>query len=236
MITNPADRGSGGAERRRYVRLPIHLDALVAIDRRPAVPCVVRDFCIAGIFVAISPQQLRLVRAKTSATLFFALVVDGVRSDYQLTLTIFRVVGSGFGCGFENADPQTIALLQSLAASTNPQTQPDSAELLSKTQSNFSDRFRALQEPLTDLTTAFARRTCNEFLRMVDERLFLAARDAGNNREQTRYLDGQSEIRGRRAKIVENVPKLLGKGISILNSPSSSAVIIAVTRRCRNYL
>jgi len=220
MNTNPTERGSGGgAERRRYVRLPIRLDALVAIDGRPAIPCTVRDFCVAGIFVAISPQQLRLVKANTSATLFFALVVDGVQSDYQLTLTIFRVVGSGFGCGFQDADPQTISLLQSFAASANPHAVLDTPEALSQTQSNFSDRFAALQKPLLDRVERFSKRTCEEFLSMVDEALFLAARDAKNNREETRFLDGQNEIRSRSNAIKENVPKLLSKGVSILNSP-----------------
>jgi len=217
-----AGGGGGGAERRRYVRLPIRLDALVAIDGRPAVPCTVRDFCVAGIFVAISPQQLRLVKQKTSATLFFSLVVDGVQSDYQLTLTIFRVVGSGFGCGFESADPQTIALLQSLAASSNQHMVPDTPEALSRTQSDFSRRFKEVKKPLAAVVDKFARTTTEEFLRLVDEALFLAARDAGNNAEETRYLDGQTEIRGRGNEVNELVPKLLDKGISILNTPLSA--------------
>ena len=219
MNTNAAVGGSGrGAERRRYVRVPIRLDALVAIDGRPPVPCSVRDFCVAGIFVALSPQQLRLTKPQMSATLYFSLVVDGVQNDYHLTLTIFRVVGSGFGCGFENADPQTIALLQSLAGSTSPSV-PDSPEALSKTQSDFSARFGEVKEPLVDLVSKFARRASDEFLRMVDEALFLAARDAGNNVDETRFLDGQNEIRGRRDEVKELVPKLLGQGVEILNTP-----------------
>lgn len=222
MSTNATQTGSG-AERRRYVRLPIRLDALVAIDGRPAVQCSVRDFCVAGLFVAISQQQLRLVKPQTSAILFFSLVVDGVQSDYQLNLQIFRVVGSGFGCGFEDADPQTIALLQALAASSNPQAVPDTPEGLSQTQGNFSDRFREAKVPLIELAQKFGRRTVEEFLRLVDEALFLAARDAGNNLDETRFLDGQNEIRGRRDDIGELVPKLLGKGVSILNSPLSTS-------------
>jgi diguanylate cyclase (GGDEF)-like protein len=218
-MSNNATGTDGGAERRRYVRLPMRLDALVAIDGRPAVQCTVRDFCVAGLFVAISQQQLRLVKPQTSAVLFFSLVVDGVQSDYQLTLQIFRVVGSGFGCGFKDADPQTIALLQSLAASSNPKAAPDTPEGLSQTQGNFSEHFREAKEPLSELVQKFGRRTAEEFLRLVDEALFLAARDAGNNVEETRFLDGQNEIGGRRDDISEMVPNLLQKGVAILNSP-----------------
>lgn len=221
MSTNAIGTG-GGAERRRYVRLPIRLEALVAIDGRPAVQCTVRDFCVAGLFVAISQQQLRLVKPQTTAVLYFSLIVDGVQSDYQLTLRIFRVVGSGFGCGFENAEPQTIALLQSLAVSSNPQTVPDTPEGVTRTQGDFSDRFAEVKEPLIGLVQRFGDRTTNEFLTLADEALFLAARDAGSNLEETRFLDGQNEIRGRRDDIRETVPKLLQKGVEILNSPLST--------------
>tara|TARA_R110002096_G_scaffold3280_9_gene16304 strand:+ start:328 stop:4218 length:3891 start_codon:yes stop_codon:yes gene_type:complete len=221
MSTNAIGTGSG-AERRRYVRLPIRLEALVAIDGRPAIQCTVRDFCVAGLFVAISQQQLRLVKPQTSAILYFSLIVEGVQSDYQLTLKIFRVVGSGFGCGFENADPQTIALLQSLAASSNPDAIPDTAEGMSRTQGKFSERFNEAKEPLLELARKFGLRATDEFLRLVDEALFLAARDAGNNLDETRFLDGQNEIRGRRDDIRETVPNLLQKGVSILNSPLSA--------------
>ncbi len=67
-----------------------------------------------------------------------------------------------------------------------------------------------------------AEQACLDFLRLVDEALFLAARDASNNLEETRYLDGQNEIRRRGEQISEQIPELLRKGISILNSPLSN--------------
>jgi hypothetical protein len=220
MNSNSAKSGAGeGAERRRYVRLPIKLEALVAIDGRPSVACTVRDFCVAGIFVAVSPQQLRLVKPQTSATLYFALVADGAQRDYQLTLTIFRVIGGGFGCGFENADPQTIALLQSLADSLNPTSSPQSPETILQTQSKFSPSFVDVQPPLSAMVVEMAQRTCDEFLREVNDALFLNARDAGNNFDETRFLDGQNEIRNRAENLTENIPRLLIKGVAILNSP-----------------
>lgn len=158
MHSNAAT-GGGGAERRRYVRLPIKLDALVAIDGRPPIPCTVRDFCVAGIFIAVSPQQLRLVKPQTSATLYFALIVEGAQRDYQLSLTIFRVIGGGFGCGFEKVDPQTIALLQSLAQSLNPNSVPQSGEPLSQTQSRFSPRCVEVHKPLSTMVQETAERT-----------------------------------------------------------------------------
>ena len=134
-----------------------------------------RDFCVAGIFVAVSPQQLRLVKPQTSATLYFALIVEGVQRDYQLALTIFRVIGGGFGCGFENVDPQTITLLQSLAHTLNPNSIPQYGESLAQTQSRFSPRFVEVEKPLSAMVQETAERTCEEFLREVNDALFIGA-------------------------------------------------------------
>jgi GGDEF domain-containing protein len=222
MSINSNDGGIGsGAERRRYVRLPIKLDALVAIDRRPPIPCTVRDFCVAGIFVAISQQQLRLVRAQTNATLHFGLIVEGIQQNHQLSLTIFRIIGGGFGCGFENADPKVITLLQGLALSLNPQLAAQTPEDLAISQSRFSDKFRGVQKPLDELVKTAAEKMCADFLLAVDKALFIAARDAGNNVDEGRYLDGQHEIQGRAESISIAVPALLCKGVSIINSPLS---------------
>ncbi|MDA0823575.1 MAG: DUF1631 family protein [Proteobacteria bacterium] len=222
MSINANDGGIGsGAERRRYVRLPIKLDALVAIDRRPPIPCTVRDFCVAGIFVAISQQQLRLVRAQTNATLHFGLIVEGIQQNHRLSLTIFRIIGGGFGCGFENADPKVITLLQGLALSLNPQLAAQTPEDLALSQGRFSVKFRGVQKPLDELVKTAAEKMCTDFLLAVDKALFIAARDAGNNLDEGRYLDGQREIQGRAESISIAVPALLCKGVSIINSPLS---------------
>ncbi|MFT4560992.1 MAG: diguanylate cyclase (GGDEF)-like protein [Gammaproteobacteria bacterium] len=216
-----ANDGGSGAERRRYVRLPIKLDALVAIDGRPPIPCTVRDFCVAGIFVGISQQQLGLVRTQTNATLHFALTVEGIQQNHQLSLTIFRIIGSGFGCGFENADPSVINFLQGLALRLNPQLAAQTPEDVAASQSRFSTKFPGVQKPLDDIVKTAAEKMCADFLLGVDKALFLAARDAGNNIDEGRYLDGQNEIRGRAESISSAVPTLLRKGVSIINSPLS---------------
>ena len=100
-----------GAEWRCYILLPIKLDALVAIDEQSRNLRSVRDFCVAGMFVAISAQQLRSVKPQMSAILYFALVVHGKKQDHQLAFSIFRVIGGGFGCRLENVYTKTITLL-----------------------------------------------------------------------------------------------------------------------------
>ena len=159
-----AKSAKGGAERRCYILLLIKLDALVAIDGRSRILRSVRDFCVAGMFVAISAQQLRLVKPKMSAILYLALVVHGKKQDHQLAFSIFRVIGGGFGCRFENVDTKTISLLQSLANSLNPKQDDQASELLSETQSKFSPWLLEVKRPLAGLAEEVGCRICEDFL------------------------------------------------------------------------
>ena len=142
-----------------------------------------------------------------------------MQHDYQLTLSIVRIGDGAFGCGFENADPQTLALLQDFATRLNPQVGAEEAA----NESGFSPQFGAVRQSLEKIVADAADKMCVEFLRMVDEVLFLAARDAGNNVDETRYLEGRDEVRGRAEAISKNVPSLLNKGISTIKSPLTLA-------------
>ncbi len=64
---------------------------------------------------------------------------------------------------------------------------------------------------------------CKKFLERVDDDLFLSARDAGNNVDETRYLDGQRELRGRHDLVLEKVPEKIALGVSILVTRAPNA-------------
>ena len=207
-----------GADRRRYVRMPIRLEALISLQGRQPKSCVARDFCVAGIFVALGPEHLNSVTPQTPATLYFSLVVDGQRRDCQLDLVVYRIVGNGLGCGFKSPDSDVIALLESLAKASGADI-PDTTDELRKTQSGFIRKFAEIKDPLADLCDEKISLLVQEFIRAADEGLFIAARDAGNNADETRFLDGQTEMRKRKVEFEQTVPELVRKGVGILNSP-----------------
>jgi len=76
-----------------------------------------------------------------------------------------------------------------------------------------------VQEPLQALIADSVSNLCKKFLERVDDDLFLSARDAGNNVDETRYLDGQRELRGRHDLVLEKVPEKIALGVSILGNP-----------------
>ncbi len=215
-----AGHGHGsGAEQRRYARVPINLEGLIGIAGRAPVACTVRDFCVGGMFISAEPATYTRLPANAPAVLFFALFVDGVKQDFQIQLEISRVVAKGIGVSFVNPDAKAVELLGHLAAASAPSPPPENSAALGRTQQGFAPEFAALAAPLAALCADHVGRLCDRFLERVDEVLFLAARDAGNNVDQNRFLDAQREIRSRQKRIREAVPKRVETGVAILADP-----------------
>ena len=207
------------SEQRRYSRVPINLEGLIGIAGRAPVACTVRDFCVGGMFISADPQAYAALPAAAPAVLFFALFVDGVKQDFQIQLLIARTVAKGIGVSFVNPDAKAVELLGHLAAASAPPPAPANSAALGRTQEGFAPEFAALAEPLAKLCGEQVLRLCVRFVERVDEVLFMAARDAGNNVEQNRLLDGQREMRARRGRICEGVPRRVETGVSILADP-----------------
>ena len=214
------DRGqSGGAEQRRYVRVPIKLDGLLAIGGNQPVPCTVRDFCLGGMFISADPATYATVKPQTPAVLYFALIVEGKQHDYQIELVIARAVAKGLGVSFSNPAQSTLDLLGQLAAPEGMPSVPAGEDGLSQTQDGFAPEFATIQAPLKALVDEHTQRVCNAFLDQVDEQLFVSARDAGNNTDETRFLDGQREMRERQEVMRTKVPEQIKLGVSIIGNP-----------------
>lgn len=209
----------GGAEQRRFARQPINLDGWLSIAGRPPVQCTARDFCPGGMFVSADPEAYATVAPKAPATLYFALMVGGVKQDYQVKLEIARAVAKGLGVSFVDANPRTLDLLSQLASAAAPPTLATSASDLRDTQRGFAPEFAKVIGPLTTLVTERVKQLCDRFIERVDDVLFLAARDAGNNADQTRFLDGQREMRRRAPRIRDEVPPRIERGLSVLGNP-----------------
>ena len=209
----------GGSEQRRYSRVPINLEGLIGIAGRAPVACTVRDFCIGGMFISANPQAYAALRVNAPAVLFFALFVDGVKQDFQIHLLIARAVAKGIGVSFVNPDATAVELLGHLAAASAPTPAPENSAALGRTQQGFAPEFAALAAPLAILCGEQVLRICERFMERVDEVLFMSARDAGNNVEQNRMLDGQREMRARKARICAGVPRRVATGVSILADP-----------------
>lgn len=171
------------------------------------------------MFIALDPKDLKYVGPKAIGTLYYALMVDGVKQDFRVPLNICRVIGSGIGVAFKDPDERALSLLQALAGPAEPASDTPQTETMSDTQRRFAPEFGKVLPLLTQLGARYANQMVKEFLRLGDDAFFLAARDVGNNRDQTKILDGQAEFRRRTDRLKQEVPALLEQGIAILNDP-----------------
>lgn len=208
---------SGGAEQRRFVRVPINLDGLLVIGSGEAVPCTVRDYCVGGMFITADPAAYASVAPQTPAILYFALIVDGEKRDYQIELSIARAVAKGLGVSFVNPDDQTLGLLGQLAGAASTPTEQHAAGAAADAAPEFAE----LAADLCALVAEHFGNICETFIDRVDEKLFLAARDAGNNVDETRFLDGQREMRARQEDLRTRVPDIVVGGVRTLSNPFS---------------
>ena len=147
-----------GQDRRRYGRIPMNLDALISVGGRPPFACTVRDFCGAGMFIAVDARELRTVNPQDRATLYFAVVVGDERRELQLTLSVSRVIPSGLGVAFDDPDPATVELLQEIAGPP-----PLAPESLTETQRRFAPEFARVLPRMSSLVEKTAEQLAVEF-------------------------------------------------------------------------
>lgn len=211
-----SDAPQAGSERRRYARLPINLDAAIAVDGRERVRCAGKDFCVAGMFIRMDPSELEKIRPDERAVLYFTL--PNAPTELSLSLVVCRVIPAGVGVSFDNP-PQTIIRMLEKLAGADEETEEAS---LSETQRRFAPEFGRSLPGLLQKTEQFASALAKEFVRQVNDALFLATREATSNAEARAILDAQVKMKDSALLLQERVPELLGRGVAILSDPLGS--------------
>jgi len=210
----PSDAPQAGSERRRYARLPINLEAAIAVAGRERVSCAGKDFCVAGMFIRLDAAELAKISPEDRAVLYFSL--PNTLSELSLNLQVCRVIPAGIGVSFENPPFSVIRMLEKLAGAKEDDDEETS---LSETQRRFAPEFGRSFPGLLEQTERFAAFMSQEFLRQVNEALFLATRDAASNAEARSILDAQLKIKDRADHLRRRVPELLSHGVAILGNP-----------------
>jgi len=132
----PSDAPQAGSERRRYARLPINLEAAIAVAGRERVSCAGKDFCVAGMFIRLDAAELAKISPEDRAVLYFSL--PNTLSELSLNLQVCRVIPAGIGVSFENPPFSVIRMLEKLAGAKEDDDEETS---LSETQRRFAPEF-----------------------------------------------------------------------------------------------
>lgn len=221
LYSGSNDGGSLNDDRRRFARVPLNLDALIAIDGGPRAACTVRDFCLGGMFVSLDPRVHSRILPPIPAVLFLGSIVGAGRPDHGLRLTVVRKVSNGIGVAFDNPDAVTLELLTNLAArnGTLRSSQPPGPGK----RGALPPEYARIAARLTELVKSEIRDVCADFLDRVDDALFSAARNAGSNLAEVRFLDGQREMRRLRDRLITEVLSLVDRALTGLENPLADA-------------
>lgn len=145
------------SKRRSQIRYPIHLDALLIIDKSISAPCVILNFCTAGLFVELQAVAAELLLDKFCLIRFAIGSYLGAET-FELRIKVVHIQPGGLGVIIENMPIPAFNALMTLTHTRAETTQGDrrgsSADKLHK--ENFKNSFkRMLLGMLPGLLTDF---------------------------------------------------------------------------------
>lgn len=206
----PGNPPAGGPERRRYIRQPLFLDALLKGRGSRSFAGKIRDYCPSGLFFAWDEAQGAFVRAEDNpiargdaVSIAFKVDPEKDAQSCELSAKVARVLDAGVGLAFDNPDTESLQALQRLANRNlrpaspvprldSPTPKADSRQIISRCKELAAIRISAMIEA---------------FFGQADESLFIAARDAATNLEQTQFFDASSELKKAKQTVA---PEILG--------------------------
>lgn len=111
-------------KRRRYIRYPIELLALLVADQATAVPCTILDFCSGGFFLELKHSGVELSQLQP-IKLQFSLQDDGAWYNFEQAAKVMHVTPAGVGVAVENLPLATFNALKKYSAQVDSDTFPD---------------------------------------------------------------------------------------------------------------
>lgn len=98
-------------KRRRHIRYPIELLALLVTDPATAIPCTILDFCSGGFFLELKHSGIELFQLQP-IKLQFSLQDNGDWKNYEQPAQVMHVTPTGVGVAVENLPLATFDALK----------------------------------------------------------------------------------------------------------------------------
>ena len=98
-------------EKRRHKRLGTNVEAVIAIEDKTTIQCVILDCCERGLFLQLkNPSAIGLQKGK-NANIYFSAQTESAKEYFQIEAQVARVADDGLGVVFENiSEPMFKAL------------------------------------------------------------------------------------------------------------------------------
>lgn len=216
--------GPQGAERRAYERYPVKLAAKVSAQGAGSRDCVVRDFCIGGMFLAYDStadesKVTHLCSPETNDTIDIACSVplDGNNNELKFQAQVVRQKGDGFAVRFINPDLMALQVFQTYAKSYQEKINSGSARKKSENLSadNFNGKnAEEIVRHCDQIIEAAAVKIINRFNTDVSDYLFELSKESRDISEQNACFDALKVINSNKDSIKDSFLQLVNAKIA----------------------
>ncbi|ABA58689.1 diguanylate cyclase/phosphodiesterase [Nitrosococcus oceani ATCC 19707] len=216
-------------DRRAFPRQPVQMDAYINSARLGRREVEIRDFCLGGLFLVPRDSQAAYIQFRghtgETITVHLSCPTPAGHKDFSLNVRMARVSEGGIGVAFSKPGPEVLQVLHYLTAQSR-RVPPKPTPALKRTvhpderkgKQGDNALIKACQQQIIDFSPIILR----DFFERLDEALFLCARDAENNLEQTFYLDAIEEIKGHRPQVEEHWQKKILARLSALGTTGNA--------------
>ncbi|ADJ27806.1 DUF1631 family protein [Nitrosococcus watsonii] len=212
-------------DRRAFPRQPVQMNAYINSARLGRCDVEIRDFCLGGLFLVPRDSQAAYIQFRghtgETITVHFSCSTPAGHKDFSLNVRMARVSEGGIGVAFSKPGPEVLQALHYLTAQSR-RVPPKPKPALKRTEHPDERKggqgdnvlIKACRQQVIDFTPIILK----DFFERLDDALFLCARDAGNNLEQTFYLEAMEEIKSHRSRVEEHWQKNILARLSALGT------------------
>ncbi len=193
-----ADNSSGNNQR-AFVRQSLSLDASLNTAKSANIQCKIRDFCPGGMFLAlVNPQAnaeaISFLSRDDKITISFNVELNEARRAFKMQGSIARVFNTGIGAAFINPAEDALKALTLLAEQQKAEATLGRSDLP-------QERNAKVLDETWFLSAKHLKSLIKTFFEQADEQLFIAARDAKNNVQQSDYFGCMNLLKKKQADI-----------------------------------
>jgi hypothetical protein len=209
-------------ERRNYTRQPLQLHATLVRPGTGITEGTVSDFCLGGLFLSLNAsdppvgQALAQIDVGENVQVQFASDLGGAPQPYSMRAWVAGIFKGGIGCEFFDPDPGAIQALHEATVAHQASASPKpSADNISKPS---TVTLQVVAELRANYST-FLRAKATALFKKAEESLFISARDAENNVQQSALLDTMTEVERLREPVERHFVNALVGHIDRLGTP-----------------
>jgi len=173
-------------EKRTFPRQPLHHPGHLSSPQQSALPCIIKDFCKTGLFIAFEdshPEQHQPL--KTNDSLFIDFKSSGVlQLNYRLHVRVARLMDGAIGVEITHNNPEAIYALYKLAKEPAVVNTPVAPQ----------HDYTVVQTKCRELAEAFAKSTQKALYQAIDENLLSKGDQASDNAQAAAFYDTAARL------------------------------------------